>query len=290
MTRPYALTITTNSEHAYGLAEKLGFSDKMEALSISLFELDTTTFRVEALYATEVEAEDAKDSLDLGADIEVSVHKTADEDWVSLSQKGLSPVKAGRFWVHGSHDRDTIPPNTPFPILIDAGLAFGTGHHGTTKGCLIIYDALLKTEFNPDDILDLGCGAGTLAISAAMTRSDTCRILATDMDQDAVDVTIENAKLNGVREHIDVALADGFDAPVFEKRSFDLIFANILAGPLMTLASDIIQVMKPNSHVILSGIIDELSQDVTICFEGQGLRIEPQPSIEGWTSLLGTKA
>ena len=290
MNRPYALSLVTTNDEAYKIAEALGFSEIMEALAVSIFEVDTKTSRIEALYETKKEAVLAKESLNLSSLQDYTINQTADEDWVTLSQKGLSPVEAGRFWVHGSHDADEIPPNIPHPILIDAGLAFGTGHHGTTKGCLIIYDKLLNDGLRPNNILDLGCGAGTLAIAAAMACDTGCSILATDMDNDAVEVTEENAKLNHVNGQIDVALADGFDAPVFKDRHFDLIFANILAGPLMSLAADIVNAMNQNGHVILSGIIDELADQVADRFEQEGLSISPQPSIEGWTSLLGVKA
>lgn len=288
--RPYALCLTGPNGEAYILAESLGFSDVMDALAISVFDIDELTSRVEALYALKSEAETAQSSLTIGPNITASIAQVPDEDWVSLSQAGLSPVEAGRFWVHGSHDADDVPPGTPFPILIDAGLAFGTGHHGTTKGCLIIFDTLLQSGWRPNHILDLGAGAGTLAIAAAKALPDLpAQILATDIDQDAVDVTIENAGLNGVGPSIEAAQADGFDAPVFKGRAFDLIFANILAGPLMGLAPDIAAAAAPDGRIILSGILDEVADDVKASFETQGIVITKHPSIEGWTSLLGHK-
>ena len=119
-----------------------------------------------------------------------------DEDWVAKSQAGLPPVEAGRFWIHGAHDADKIPTDIPWPVKIEAGAAFGTGHHGTTKGCLLIFDDLLKQNYRPNKILDLGCGAGTLAIAAAKALS--INILATDIDADAVSVTLQNANINKV--------------------------------------------------------------------------------------------
>lgn len=288
--RPFALSLTGPNGEAYTLAESLGFSEVMDALAISVFDIDEKTSRVEALYALESEAKTAQNSLNIGPNIGVAIAQVPDEDWVSLSQAGLSPVEAGRFWIHGSHDTENVPLDISFPILIDAGLAFGTGHHGTTKGCLIIFDALLKSGWQPKHILDLGAGAGTLAIAAAKALPDLpVKILATDIDQDAVDVTIENAGLNDVSPQIQAAQADGFNAPVFKGRSFDLVFANILAGPLMGLAPDIAAATASDGRIILSGILDEVADDVKTSFENQGIVISKQPSIEGWTSLLGHK-
>ena len=141
--------------------------------------------------------------------MESFITQLPDEDWVSKSQAGLPPVEAGRFWLYGSHDKDAIPASIPYPIEINAGLAFGTGHHGTTKGCLLKFDDLLNAGFNPNKVLDLGCGAGVLAIAAAKALEHN--ILATDIDPDAVAVTSENAQLNNVHKYIDSYQADGFE-------------------------------------------------------------------------------
>ena len=139
-------------------------------------------------------------------------------------------------------------------------------------------------------MLDLGTGAGTLAIAAAMSLPNSTDILATDIDTDSVDVTLENARLNGVDNRMAISQADGFQSSIFEDRSFDLIFANILAGPLMNLAPDISAALATEGKVILSGIIDEMAAKVTQAFEAEGLTVAPQPSIEGWTSLLAVKS
>lgn len=286
--RPYALTLVGQNDVIYGAAETLGFSDTIEALSVSIFDEDEAagTSRLQALYDTQ----DAAKAAAALFDIPSTVERLPDEDWVSLSQAGLPPVAAGRFWVHGSHDAGDIPDGTAHPILVDAGLAFGTGHHGTTKGCLLIFDTLLHGGFAPKSVLDLGCGAGTLAIAAAMALPDLpAPVLATDIDPDAVDVTQENATLNGVSANIHAAQADGFGDPVFDNRQFDLIFANILAGPLMGLADDIVSATAPGGHVILSGIIDDMAAPVSERFTQAGLTVTPQPSLEGWTSLLAVK-
>ena len=198
--RPWALTLEGPNALIYELGEELGFSEVMDGLSLSIFESearaagDSPNSSLQALYESEADAKTALSGLSLGTDITQTITQLPSTDWVSLSQEGLPPVSAGRFWVYGSHDADNVPADIPHTILIDAGLAFGTGHHGTTKGCLVIFDALLSSGFNPKTVLDLGCGAGTLAIAAAKALGRT--ILATDIDQDAVDVTRQNAKLN----------------------------------------------------------------------------------------------
>lgn len=292
MTQPYSLLVRGPSADIFALSDALGFDEAMSALAVSVFEdgssrVPTGRMFVQALYETRAEAETALAALALPAGAEYSIDQLPDEDWVSKSQSGLPPVSAGRFWVYGSHDAGNIPADTPHPIHIDAGLAFGTGHHGTTKGCLIIFDELLSGGFTPQAILDLGAGAGTLAIAAAMALEQN--ILATDIDQDAVDVTAQNAALNGVGDKITSIHADGFDSPALDGRTFDLIFANILAGPLMGLAPDIVSALAPGGKVILSGIIDDLANKVAKRFEHEGLTVTPSPSIDGWTSLLGEK-
>ncbi len=293
--QPWALTLTGSNSLIYDAAEALGFDEVMEALSISIFEESPTlagnneNSTVQALYKTEDQAKAALENLSLPEPLQESIEQLPAADWVSLSQEGLPPVSAGRFWVYGSHDADDVPSDVPHTILIDAGLAFGTGHHGTTKGCLLMFNDMLEGGAVPKTVLDLGCGAGTLAIAAAMALPPSVQILATDIDTDSVDVTQENARLNGVSARIDAAKADGFESPVFEGRSFELIFANILAGPLMGLAPDIAAALAPQGRVILSGIIDDMADRVTKAFTEAGLTVMPQPSIDGWTSLLAVK-
>ncbi len=293
---PWALTLTGPNKAIYAIGEALGFDDVMEALSISIFEAETRAAGdspnsvVQALYETQADAESALSRLSVRSEVSHSIEQLPETDWVSLSQQGLPPVEAGRFWVYGSHDEDSIPETAKFPIRVDAGLAFGTGHHGTTKGCLLIFDALLEEGFAPKTVLDLGTGAGTLAIAAAMSLPSSTDILATDIDHDSVLVTQENARVNGVGERLDITQADGFESDVFKERSFELIFANILAGPLMGLAPDIAAALAPKGKVILSGIIDEMAEAVTEAFTAQGLSVTPQPSLEGWTSLLAVKS
>lgn len=286
-TPPFALFIRGPKEAAFEISDQLGFNSEMEALAVSLFEDGPDTMHVQALFESEAQAQACLGGLTFPDDMECFITQLPNEDWVSKSQAGLPPVEAGRFWLFGTHDMDNIPANVPFPIEINAGLAFGTGHHGTTKGCLLIFDGLLTAGFTPKRVLDLGCGAGVLAIAAAKALGQD--ILATDIDQDAVNVTLENAAVNTVAQHIRSYQADGFDSPLLRGKQFDLIFANILAGPLMGLAPDIAAALAPGGKVILSGILDEQSETVMKAFTKKGLKITPQPSLSGWTSLLGQK-
>lgn len=292
MTRPYALFIRGEAFEIFELSDALGFDADMTALAVSVFEdglsrIPTGRMFVQALYETHEDAERALAGLALPLGQEYTITQLPDEDWVSKSQAGLPPVRAGRFWVYGQHDAGNVPGDVTHAIQIDAGLAFGTGHHGTTKGCLVIFDQLLSEGFDPDVVLDLGCGAGTLAIAAAKALERT--IIATDIDQDAVDVTRQNAELNDTADIIDAHKADGFNSPALRGQSFELIFANILAGPLMGLAPDIAAALTPNGKVILSGIIDDQAENVTHAFEKTGLTVHAYSSIEGWTSLLATR-
>ena len=284
---PFALFIRGSKNAAFEISDQLGFDTQTEALAISIFEDGLDTMHVQALFETEAQAQSCLGGLKFPEDMECFITQLPNEDWVSKSQAGLPPIEAGRFWLYGSHDKDIIPASIPYPIEINAGLAFGTGHHGTTKGCLLIFDRLLDEGFNPDRILDLGCGAGVLAIAAA--RALGRRILATDIDPDAVTVTLENARVNDVSQYIQSYQADGFESPHLKGHSFDLIFANILARPLMGLAPDIVQAMSPGGTVILSGILDEQAEMVGNAFIEKGLEIRPQPSLSGWTSLLGSR-
>ena len=285
---PFGLFIRSHKSAAFDIADTLGFESDTEALAVSIFEDGPDTMAVQALFETEDQAMACFNAREFDKAMESFVAQLPDEDWVSLSQAGLPPVPAGRFFVYGSHDADKIPAGVTHPIEINAGLAFGTGHHGTTRGCLLIFDNLLDQGLTPERVLDLGCGAGILAIAAAKALSQP--ILATDIDPDAKMVTQQNAQLNNVAAQIEAHVADGFDAPVLKDKQFDLIFANILAGPLTGLAPDITAALAPKGYVILSGILDEQADWVAKAFTDQGLNVMPQDSLKGWTSLLAQKS
>ncbi len=284
---PVALTLTGPQACIFEISDALGFDNVFTALSVSVFEITNEQSYVQALYETIAEAEAALKTLDIPKSVASVIAALPDEDWVSKSQQGLAPVTAGRFLLYGAHDADNIKLGDKIGLQLDAGLAFGTGHHGTTAGCLVLFDRLMMEGASPQHILDLGCGAGSLAIAAAKLTGR--KILATDIDTDAVDVTLENAALNDVADLIDAQRADGFGAPCFKDKSFDLIFANILAGPLMALAEDIIRHMAVGGYVILSGILREQRDVVANHFEGHGLDIIDDHPQDEWVSLLGRR-
>ncbi len=209
------------------------------------------------------------------------------KDWVKESLEGLVPVRAGRFIVHGSHDRDKVRDNQ-LGIEIEAALAFGTGHHGTTRGCLIYLDYVLRSKA-PKRILDLGTGTGVLAIAAA--KATKKHVLATDIDAMSVKVAHENMKLNGVGNLVETVCATGFSSPAIAKHApFDLILANILANPLRAMATDMERHMASNGMIILSGLLPHQATSVIVAYRARGLVLLKQQIIEGWSSLLMQRA
>ncbi|UFZ03953.1 50S ribosomal protein L11 methyltransferase [Bradyrhizobium ontarionense] len=205
------------------------------------------------------------------------------KDWVKASLDDLVPVPAGRFMVHGSHDRARVPANR-LGIEIEAALAFGTGHHGTTRGCLLLLDHILKAR-TPRRVLDLGTGTGVLAIAAAKARHR--RVLASDIDAPSVMVARDNARLNGVGPLVQVIRATGFAADDFANQGpFDLVLANILANPLRQLAAPMQRHLAPGAHVILSGLLTTQARAVLAAYRARGLVPVRHLKIEGWSSLL----
>jgi len=204
-------------------------------------------------------------------------------DWVKASLEDLVPVPAGRFVVHGAHDRARVAPNK-LGIEIEAALAFGTGHHGTTRGCLLLLDHVLKAH-RPRRVLDLGTGTGVLAIAAAKALHRN--ILASDIDAPSVRVARENARLNGAGNWVLAIRATGFSAPEFPARGpFDLVLANILANPLRQLSGPLAGHLAPKAFVILSGLLNHQASAVAAAYRNRGLAPLRHLKIEGWSSLL----
>jgi ribosomal protein L11 methyltransferase len=220
-----------------------------------------------------------------GGDIAKTIAFDAVEakDWVKASLEDLAPVPAGRFVVHGAHDRARVPQNK-LSIEIEAALAFGTGHHGTTRGCLLLLDHVLKAG-QPRRVLDLGTGTGVLAIAAAKALQG--QVLASDIDLPSVKVARENARLNGTGNRVQAIRATGFAAPDFAGRGpFDLVLANILANPLRQLAGPMSQHLAPSAFVILSGLLTPQAASVMAAYRARGLVPVRHLKIEGWSSLL----
>ena len=207
-------------------------------------------------------------------------------DWVKATLEELVPVRAGRFMVHGHHDRSKVAPNK-LGIEIEAALAFGTGHHGTTRGCLLLLDSVLKA-YRPRRVLDLGTGTGVLAIAAAKALHGG--VLASDIDPLSVGVARDNARLNGAGNRVRTIHASGFSAPQFgQHRPFDLVLANILANPLRQMATPMARHLAPSALVILSGLLPYQANGVIAAYRARGLVLLRHLKIEGWSSLLMRK-
>jgi len=207
---------------------------------------------------------------------------TEKQDWVANALAGLKPVRAGRFLVHGAHDRDKVRAND-VGIEIEAGLAFGTGHHGTTRGCLLHFDRLLKRR-RPARVLDVGCGAGVLAIAAA--RVLRRKVWLGDIDPVAVQVANANAALNGVGAHAKAVVSRGAENRALrEGAPYDLVFANILAAPLRRLAPSLARAIAADGEAIVSGLLIADVAGVLSAWRAQGFYLKERVELEGWASL-----
>jgi ribosomal protein L11 methyltransferase len=212
--------------------------------------------------------------------------RIAAKDWVADSLRELKPIAAGRFVVHGGHDRGCVPANR-IGIEIEAALAFGTGHHGTTRGCLIALEAICKLQGNRrapmPRILDLGTGTGVLALAAA--RGLRQRVLATDIDPQAVRIARWNARLNRCASSVHVCRADGLAAPDIRVGApYDVIFANILLAPLQQLAAPLRKIVAPRGRVVLSGLLKSQANAALAAY--RKFTLERRIDFDGWTTLV----
>jgi ribosomal protein L11 methyltransferase len=221
------------------------------------------------------------------------VEELVEQDWVTLSQQGLEPVQAGRFFVHTSSYADRVPAGST-SFLIDASQAFGTGGHDTTAGCLAMLDRLARAGASPRNIADIGTGTGLLAF-AGHALWPRARVIASDIDPASIVVTRDNAAINGVPlgrggGRLALAVAPGTDHPAIRHRApYDLVVANILAGPLITLAPDIASVTAPGGHAILAGLIARQMEPVLAAYRAQGFRLAARGGSAEWPCLLLVK-
>jgi ribosomal protein L11 methyltransferase len=255
--------------------------------AIAAFERPDGRWDITVHFAEPPDQDSIRELVGLAAGNEVAQAITFDtveaKDWVKATLEELVPVRAGRFIVHGHHDRAKVPANK-LGIEIEAALAFGTGHHGTTRGCLLLLDHVLKA-YAPRRVLDLGTGTGVLAIAAAKALHGN--VLASDIDPLSVRVARENARLNGTGDLIETIQAIGFSAPQFAtRRPFDLVLANILANPLRQMATAMAAHLAPSGLVILSGLLPPQAQGVIAAYRTRGIVLQRQLQIEGWSSLL----
>lgn len=212
------------------------------------------------------------------------VSELPEVDWVAHVKRELAPVQAGRFFVYGSHDADKVPEGS-IALLIEAAMAFGTGHHGTTLGCLRALDWLASDGFVGRNVVDIGCGTAVLAMAAA--RIWPGPVLASDIDSQAVDVARANVACNDLEGRVICVEAAGFDAPKLKQAApFDLVFANILKGPLIGLAPDMADSVAEGGYVILSGILNEQADEVIEAYRQNGFVLVKRDEITEWTTLL----
>lgn len=206
-------------------------------------------------------------------------------DWVAHVRRELSPVDAGRFFVFGSHDADKVPEGR-VPLQIEATVAFGTGHHGTTLGCLLAFDRLLTAGWRPAKVADIGCGTAVLAMAAAATLPDAL-IIASDIDRVAVDVAEANVAINGLDGRIDCLEAAGLNhARIKAAGPYDLVFANILKGPLIELAPAIATNLATDGRAILSGLLSVQADSVIAAYEASGMVLNNRDDIGEWSTLV----
>ena len=213
-----------------------------------------------------------------------AVSELPETDWVAHVRRELHPVEAGRFFVYGSHDADKLPEGR-IPLLIEAAMAFGTGHHGTTQGCLEALDALVGQGVEARRVADIGCGTAVLAMAAAQVWPEAEAILASDIDRVAVDVAEANVAANGLAGRVQCVEAAGFNHPDLRVGDYDLVFANILKPPLIALAPDLQVMTVTGGRVILSGILNSQASEIIEVYEGAGFLLLIEKQIGDWTTL-----
>jgi ribosomal protein L11 methyltransferase len=279
------LTADVSAEYAVALEQALLGLEHPAISAVSRFENGPVLWRVEA-YALDDTATAPVDAVvaELNLAAQASWHAIADTNWVRYVEKMLPPVAAGRFLVHGPHDRDKAAGH-PHAIEIEAGEAFGTAHHGSTEGCLIALSHVVP-ELRPARVLDLGTGSGVLAIAIARLAPEA-KILASDIDARSVEIAAENAGKNGVPGQIRAIVATGLDHPLLgAPASFDLIAANILAGPLVDLAPAIARALKPGGRIVLSGLLDRQAGEVVHAYAAAGCAEINRVTRGEWVTLL----
>jgi len=281
----------------YSAITKVKDKDRAEGLGFALEKLDPPPMGVGVF-----ELEDGSGEWEVGAyfndkpnEISILILENAFEtagfaiseipetDWVAKVKRELSPVEAGRFFVFGKHDLKKLPKDR-VGLLIEASMAFGTGHHGTTKGCLLALDKLIARGKKIDEVIDIGCGTAVLAMAVGKVSSS--RIIASDVDQVAVEVALANLKANKLANRIDCFQAKGFENMQIKSNApFDLIFANILKSPLLDLAPCIRRYLKSGGHAIISGILDLQTTEIIEIYRQNKLEVLDRIDIGEWVTL-----
>jgi ribosomal protein L11 methyltransferase len=273
---------------ADALAERVfGIALEPLALSLSAFESGPGgPWQIDAIFAPETSRAEVESCLaaaatSLGrAPPAVFVSEVPDTDWVVENQRSFPPLAIGRYFVRGSHVTVPTPPGA-WPIELDAGIAFGSGEHATTRGCLLAIEACVRRR-RPARALDLGCGSAILAI--ALARAGVARVVASDIDRDSVRVARENLRINGVERRVRAVVSDGF-ARLPQRRGYDLVVANILARPLVRLAPQLARAVAPHGTLLLSGLLAEQETEVRVAYRRQRLAFVGRRAIQGWHTL-----
>ena len=292
----HMLRLTLDAKRARAVADLIVESFEPAEAASTAFETEENwpgggkAWIVEAYFGFEPDEEGLRELVaaaagdDAAALVEFGI--TEKQDWVANALAGLVPVRAGRFLVHGGHDRDKVKVND-IGIEIEAGLAFGTGHHGTTRGCLLHFDKLLKRR-RPQKVLDVGCGAGVLAIAAAKVLKR--KVWLGDIDPIAVEVANANSRLNGVGMYAKAVVSRGVEVGDLRNDGpYDVVFANILAKPLRLLAPSLSQVTAQNGEAIVSGLLYADVSGVLSAWAAQGFYLQERIDLEGWASLRLTR-
>jgi ribosomal protein L11 methyltransferase len=271
---------------AESAAQAIDADDVTETSTYSILEEDEDhdVWRIDAFPITAEEADALHRVLSGFERLQVTSEALADADWLAMSLSGLPPVRAGRFFIYGAHDRGLAPAGK-INLRIEAGAAFGTGHHGTTVGCLLAFDELLKRR-RFQKVLDVGCGTGVLALAAA--RSGSRKVVGVDIDAVSVRISRENALLNRARARF--VHASGLSHSLVQQSApYDLVFANILAPPLVALAQDIKTALRPGGVAILSGLLRAQERRVLAAYLSRGFRLSGRLRRDAWSALTLTR-
>jgi len=272
--------------HAYGAANALQDFLEPPPEALTVFKDGPASWRIEAYFSAETAGRNLAAELAPLVTLPLppfTIESVPELNWVAISQAALPPVHAGRFTIHGSHDRARVPRG-PNAILIDAGEAFGTAHHATTLGCLLAIDRLARSS-RIRSVLDLGCGSGVLAIATAKALPGA-RIIAADMDPQSVEVATGNVRINGVSNRIALVTAAGLEHPELRRRTpFDFVIANILAGPLIRLARSLARALTADGTLVLSGILIPQAPEVIAAYRAHGFALNRHDRITGWSTL-----
>ncbi|WP_298092989.1 50S ribosomal protein L11 methyltransferase [uncultured Sphingomonas sp.] len=278
------LPCTRAEAEAIDAADDLGLDAAPVLMTTETVEDDTETWRLDAYFEDEPDAAAVaavRALVPSARDTAPALEELGDEDWVTMSQSGLEPLRVGRFFVHtGAHAAEV--PEGGRAFLIEAGQAFGTGHHETTSGCLAMLDAMADTLVA--NAIDVGTGTGLLAFAVRHLWPEAA-VMATDIDPMAIVVTRENAQANAI-DGVDCIVADGALADAITARApYDLVIANILAGPLVSMAPELAAIAAPRATILLAGLLETQRADVTAAYAACGCTVEAVDHRGDWSVL-----